>query len=244
MIIYPQKEEIQICPKFKATWIKELRRQCYGWLKHRFGQEIQIDLHLKDDDSYMTSGRIAATMFEFSEPTHVILHYDIWDNKFRMTVIENPGIINLDSDNEDEDCIIIPNPDPNRFNVETIIDDANYEDDPLNDYSIFRWDVVHIPPDTAEKLLTGREHLLIHGDHKMSGIQCTIKTYKRKEGDRYNRKIVEKYLTKGWYDWVRANNLKQGDVLHFELSDPPNVLNIEIDRVMEKKKKKKNKNNK
>ncbi|GAU20218.1 hypothetical protein TSUD_352820 [Trifolium subterraneum] len=196
-------------------------------------------------------------MFEFREPTHVILHYDIWGNKFRMTVIENPGIINLDSDNEDEDCIIIPNPDPNRFNVETIIDEANYEDDPLNDYSIVRWDVVvsktlanksnsqvmHIPPDTAEKLLTGREHLLILGDHKMSGIQCTIKTYKRKEGDRYNRKIVEKYLTKGWYDWVRANNLKQGDVLHFELSDPPNVLNIEIDRVMEKKKKK-NKNNK
>ncbi|MCI06735.1 hypothetical protein A2U01_0027795 [Trifolium medium] len=44
------------------------------------------------------------------------------------------------------------------------------------------------------------------------------------------RKIKEKYLTEGWYDWIRANDLKEGDELRFQMDFDPSVVQVEIVR--------------
>jgi hypothetical protein len=36
------------------------------------------------------------------------------------------------------------------------------------------------------------------------------------------------YLGKGWFEFVGAINLKKGDKLWFQLSNPPNVKFVEI----------------
>jgi hypothetical protein len=38
------------------------------------------------------------------------------------------------------------------------------------------------------------------------------------------------YLGKGWFEFVRANNLKRRDKLRFQLSNPPNVMFVKIIR--------------
>jgi hypothetical protein len=38
------------------------------------------------------------------------------------------------------------------------------------------------------------------------------------------------YMTTGWYEFARANNLEKGDKLEFQLSDPPYVVVIDIVR--------------
>jgi hypothetical protein len=38
------------------------------------------------------------------------------------------------------------------------------------------------------------------------------------------------YMTTGWYEFARANNLQQGDKLQFQLSDPPDFVVIDIVR--------------
>jgi hypothetical protein len=38
------------------------------------------------------------------------------------------------------------------------------------------------------------------------------------------------YMTHGWYEFQRANNLGIGDKLEFQLSDPPYVVVLDIVR--------------
>jgi hypothetical protein len=65
---------------------------------------------------------------------------------------------------------------------------------------------------------------VIKTQHNGDGLRCTIITYERKEGKQ------EMYLGKGWCEFVRANNLKRGDKLRFQLSNPPNVMFVKIIR--------------
>jgi hypothetical protein len=51
---------------------------------------------------------------------------------------------------------------------------------------------------------------------------ATSKTYTKKKGRKYM------YLTKGWYEFRRANQLKLGDKLEFQLSYPLKVLVVDI----------------
>ncbi|PNY13742.1 hypothetical protein L195_g010408 [Trifolium pratense] len=112
----------------------------------------------------------------------------------------------------------------------------------INDESLYKWElivskayasrtksqVLHFPPKTAEFVLMDNEYLFIDTPHKLSGIRCTIKTYERK--DKRKKNIVEKYLTKGWYNWVLANKLNEGDKLIFELERGSNILHVDIVR--------------
>jgi hypothetical protein len=41
---------------------------------------------------------------------------------------------------------------------------------------------------------------------------------------------VGMYMTQGWYEFQRGNNLGVGDKLQFQLSDPPYVVVIDIVR--------------
>jgi hypothetical protein len=60
-----------------------------------------------------------------------------------------------------------------------------------------------------------------HGDKT----NCTIVSYQKLPGG-----PVGMYMTQGWYEFQRGNNLGVGDKLQFQLSDPPYVVVIDIVR--------------
>jgi hypothetical protein len=67
-----------------------------------------------------------------------------------------------------------------------------------------------------------------------------IKIRTRHHGDNTNAEIVsyqrvpggpvEMYMTKGWYEFFRGNNIGVGDKVQFQLSDPPYVVVLDIVR--------------
>ncbi|PNY14316.1 hypothetical protein L195_g010995 [Trifolium pratense] len=127
---------------------------------------------------------------------------------------------------------------------ENINDPAFHENEENNDESLYKWEltvskayasrtksqVLHFPPKTAQFVLRDKEYLIIDTPHQLSDIRCTIKTYARKNKDKRRKNIVEKYLTKGWYNWVLANKLNKGDKLIFELQRGSNILHVDIVR--------------
>jgi hypothetical protein len=58
----------------------------------------------------------------------------------------------------------------------------------------------------------------------LDGSKLTITTYTRDTG----RKNM--YFTEGWYEFKKANRLEERDKLEFKLSDPPEVVVINIVR--------------
>jgi hypothetical protein len=60
-----------------------------------------------------------------------------------------------------------------------------------------------------------------HGDNT----NCIIVSYQKLPGG-----PVGMYMTQGWYEFQRGNNLGVGDKLQFQLSDPPYVVVIDIVR--------------
>jgi hypothetical protein len=58
----------------------------------------------------------------------------------------------------------------------------------------------------------------------LDGYKWTINTYTRESGRK------ERSFTDGWYAFKRANNLAEGDKLQFQVSDPPEVMTVEIVR--------------
>ncbi|WJX43858.1 hypothetical protein P8452_30906 [Trifolium repens] len=82
--------------------------------------------------------------------------------------------------------------------------------------------VLHVPPRTAMCVLRGKKNIIIKTHHMLDGTNCNIKTYTKKKGRKYM------YLTKGLYEFRRANQPKLGDKLEFQLSDPPKVLVVDI----------------
>jgi hypothetical protein len=67
--------------------------------------------------------------------------------------------------------------------------------------------------------------ITIQTRHNGDKTKCTIKSYQRIENG-----SIEMYMTKGWYEFHRANNLQKGDKLEFQLSDPPYFVVIDIVR--------------
>jgi hypothetical protein len=60
--------------------------------------------------------------------------------------------------------------------------------------------------------------------HNLNGSNLTITTYTRPNGRK------DMYFTEGWYAFKKANRLEKGDKLEFKLSDPPEVVLINIVR--------------
>jgi hypothetical protein len=52
--------------------------------------------------------------------------------------------------------------------------------------------------------------------------KCTLITYERYEGQE------EMYISTGWFEFMDANDIRKGDRLQFQLSNPPNVLFVKI----------------
>jgi hypothetical protein len=60
-----------------------------------------------------------------------------------------------------------------------------------------------------------------HGDNTIA----QIGSYQRTPGG-----PIEKYMKEGWYEFYRANNIKIGDKVQFQLSDPPYIVILDIVR--------------
>jgi hypothetical protein len=60
-----------------------------------------------------------------------------------------------------------------------------------------------------------------HGDNTIAEIM----SYQRVPGG-----PIERYMTKGWYEFFRGNNIGVGDKVQFQLSDPPYVVVLDIVR--------------
>jgi hypothetical protein len=61
--------------------------------------------------------------------------------------------------------------------------------------------------------------------HYGDNTNATIVSYQRLLGG-----PVEMYMTKGWYEFFRGNNLNVGDKVQFQVSDPPYVVVLDIVR--------------
>ncbi|KAK2448915.1 hypothetical protein P8452_12922 [Trifolium repens] len=88
--------------------------------------------------------------------------------------------------------------------------------------------VLHIPPETAQYVLRGRKNITIKTMHNLNGTNLTITTYITTYTRPNGRKDM--YFTEGWYAFKKANRLEKGDKLEFKLSDPPEVVLINIVR--------------
>ncbi|CAJ2652084.1 unnamed protein product [Trifolium pratense] len=238
-------DNINICPKFKAFWSKELQNQWYGWIDGANGKSCGVKLSVDDDDCYMTRGGYVASVFGLSEPTQVVLDYHVIENRFKMTIIKDENFVSVSGDDLFEKQI---SESDNDSTNSSFVESVGYPSD-LSDSSntvmrefvndrLYGWkltvsksyadkrklQVLHFPPPTAKYVLRGQYHVFIETLHNLNGVKCKISKAKRKN------KINERYLTDGWYDWVRANNLREGDELRFQFDHPPDVLQVEIIR--------------
>ncbi|MCI10133.1 hypothetical protein A2U01_0031225, partial [Trifolium medium] len=84
----------------------------------------------------------------------------------------------------------------------------------------------HLPPRMGQSVLRDKESIVLRTRHNLDGITCPINTYIRKE----KPEKKERYLSEGWFVFKKANRLREGDKLQFQLSDPPNVMVVDIVR--------------
>lgn len=233
--IYPNECEIQLCPRFKNAWIKQLRKIFLGSLLHEDDDPIKVALFLDNNDCYITNGRHVSKYLGFQEPAKVILTYEIFENCFRVSVIKNEAHHNVsDNSKANKDDPVF-----GRLNGACYIDGCALPGF-IND-RVFSWElpvskayasstkeqVLHIPQDTFKRILRNRTSVLIRTPHNGDGIRCDLITYERKKGKE------EMYIGRGWFEFVRANNFNnfmKGDKLRFQLCDPPNVLVVDIVR--------------
>jgi hypothetical protein len=115
------QRKIQICPRFKAAWIKELRKDFFGLLRREDGQSVRVALLLHEDNCYMTDDMLASSFLGLQEPTQVLLTYEIYDNCFKVTVLKDESLASNDM------------PQSSYQSLE-IVDSGGEDDDPmLND---------------------------------------------------------------------------------------------------------------
>ncbi|WJX67724.1 hypothetical protein P8452_52168 [Trifolium repens] len=84
--------------------------------------------------------------------------------------------------------------------------------------------VLHIPKKAVEYVIRGKKEITIKTRHNLDGSKWTIHTYTRPNGRK------DKSFTNGWYEFNKANNLQEGDLLQLKLSDPSHVMVVDIVR--------------
>ncbi|MCH84900.1 hypothetical protein A2U01_0005737 [Trifolium medium] len=133
-------------------------------------------------------------------------------NNWRMNLIAS-----VDNVSDDDTYTLYDFENDRVFGWELIVSEA-YASNTTNQ-------VLHIPPRTAKCVLRDKKSILIKTQHNLDGTKCTIKAYTRKIGKK------EMYLTEGWYEFKKANRLREGDKLEFQLSNhPPEVVIVDIVR--------------
>lgn len=54
--------------------------------------------------------------------------------------------------------------------------------------------------------------------------KCNLKTVRKASG------LIEKYMTLGWYGFVKSLNLKAGDKLHLCVHNPVDRVDVRVER--------------
>ncbi|WJX36072.1 hypothetical protein P8452_23988 [Trifolium repens] len=179
-------------------------------------------------------------LFCITEPIEVILIYLYQENGFKLRYIKQKDATEVYSGVESKDIIEISSPksddDLDIRNVDCEPTADTYILHKYDDDHVFGWSlkvseayasqrkdqVLHVLPRTAMCVLRGKKSIIIKTHHMLDGTNCNIKNYTKKKGRKYM------YLTKGWYEFRRANQLKLGDKLEFQLSYPLKVLVVDI----------------
>ncbi|WJX36071.1 hypothetical protein P8452_23988 [Trifolium repens] len=162
------------------------------------------------------------------------------ENGFKLRYIKQKDATEVYSGVESKDIIEISSPksddDLDIRNVDCEPTADTYILHKYDDDHVFGWSlkvseayasqrkdqVLHVLPRTAMCVLRGKKSIIIKTHHMLDGTNCNIKNYTKKKGRKYM------YLTKGWYEFRRANQLKLGDKLEFQLSYPLKVLVVDI----------------
>ncbi|XP_045802325.1 uncharacterized protein LOC123904789 [Trifolium pratense] len=226
-VVYPDQDKIEMCPTFRSIWSDNLEKRPWGYLWHPSGNTAMLEFHIADGQCYMTSGRMAAILYGLRQPTDVVVVYELIDdeNYFKLHNMNATEVIDLTSDREDfhvlpnDDTYTLPEFENDRhYGWETIVTECNSSDK--------RAQVLNLPSRTAKHVLRGRNNIVLRTRHNMDQTICTIKTYTLKN----NPGKFRMYLTDGWYQFRQANQLQEGDLVQFQLSDPPDVLVVDIVR--------------
>ncbi|WJX39067.1 hypothetical protein P8452_26655 [Trifolium repens] len=178
-VVDPNQERIQICPTFKQNWYNELDKLPFGFINHRNGKSVMVDLILEDGQSFMRNGKNVGILFGFKEPTQINLHYYIEHNNFTLTTIPPTAEDDEMYVSDTDDYTLREYDNDRHYGWEHIIRDTKSQ-------------VEHIPPKTAAHVLRNREKIKIRTRHNGDGTKCTIKSYKRDEAA-----PTEMYLTEG-----------------------------------------------
>jgi hypothetical protein len=91
---------------------------------------------------------------------------------------------------------------------------------------LFQSTLQRIPKKIANGVLLHRDMIIMRTPYNDDLIGCEIKTSERSM--KLDRK--EKYFTDGWYRFVRTHKPNVGDTMRFDLTDPPDVVHVEIKR--------------
>ncbi|GAU27769.1 hypothetical protein TSUD_215800 [Trifolium subterraneum] len=214
-------------PKFREDWSVELVQLSFGFLTHSSGNSVVLKFHLNHGECYMTSGKMVALLFEIGEVTEVVFTYkfDADDSCFKMECVKENQVVDLLSGGDDDDGFPVPGDDSyvlyayqndRVFGWEMVVSGA-CADESKNQ-------VLHIPPRTANGVIRDAESIMMRTQHRLDKTRCTIKTYTRKDD------MKEMYLTRGWYEFKKANNLIEVDKLQFRVSDPSKIVVVDIVR--------------
>ncbi|MCH89417.1 hypothetical protein A2U01_0010313, partial [Trifolium medium] len=115
-----------------------LQKQEYGWVEHPNGKRCGVLLCLDDGECHMNSGRVVAREFGFVQPTEVILDYQIYDNRFSMTIIKNEDLVIVSSDDSVSDQIVISE-DESVDNLSDLSDASNIVLHDFLDDRLYGW---------------------------------------------------------------------------------------------------------
>jgi hypothetical protein len=137
-----------------------------GSLQHQDGETVKVALYLDGNDCYMINDRFVFNCFGFKEPTNVILTYEVFDNRFKMTVIKNEPIEISSSDGSDDENIIVPNPEGSNQSMEIV---GEEEDDDYNSYEmpefrnarVYDWELLITKAYASSK----KAHVLVRYKH-------------------------------------------------------------------------------
>jgi hypothetical protein len=85
-----------------------LENEPCGFFVHSSRNTAFIELHLDEDKSHMTPGRMVSLLFGIREPTKVVITYQIKNTCFTLTPIQEEGDIPLSSFFKGEDETLFP----------------------------------------------------------------------------------------------------------------------------------------
>ncbi|WJX46000.1 hypothetical protein P8452_32841 [Trifolium repens] len=106
-IVFPDKAKIEIPIDFKAAWFKELSYHNFAILAHRNGNNVFLGLKVSNAKSFITGGKEAALLYDFTEPTEVTvgIELDGEENDILFQFRDYPNFA------EDEDMLVSDTPD-------------------------------------------------------------------------------------------------------------------------------------